>query len=104
MSLNKELKILSDVMDSRFFKSLSEPVRIEIMKILIVNEELDVNALSEKLPQDRSVISRHLSGMSEVGLLKFRKEGRHLYYSIDSEEVIKKFEHILDSIKRCVTY
>ena len=103
MSLQKELNSLQEAMDSKFFKSLSEPVRLEILKLLMLTDESDVNGLAEKLPQDRSVISRHLNNMNEAGILKSRKEGRHLYYSINGKEIIQKFDLILKTIKKCVS-
>ncbi len=103
MKLEKEIKKLSDAMDSKFFKTLSEPARVEILKLLLVKGESDVNGLAENLPQDRSVISRHLNNMHDVGILNMRKEGRHIIYSIDGKGFINKFENILASMKKCIS-
>ena len=103
MSLNKEMSKLTEAMDSKFFKSLSEPVRIEILKLLLLHGESDVNTMAGHLPQDRSVISRHLNNMHEVGILNTRKEGRHIFYSIDGKSFVGKFESILASMKKCIS-
>ncbi len=91
-------------MDSRFFKTLSEPARVEILKLLLASGESDVNSLADKLPQDRSVISRHLNNMYEVGLLNLRKDGRHILYSINGKNFVEKFETILSSMKKCIAH
>jgi len=88
--------------DSDFVKALAEPVRIEILKYLVLAGPSDVNSLAEKMPQDRSVISRHLSIMKSAGLLNMRKEGRHVIYSVDGDSALQKSEKIVETIKQCL--
>jgi len=88
--------------DSDFVKALAEPVRIEILKFLVLAGPSDVNSLADKMPQDRSVISRHLSIMKSAGLLNMRKEGRHVIYSVDGDSALQKSEKIVETIKQCL--
>ena len=44
--------------DFKFFKTMSEPVRMQILKILLLNGRSDIATIAENMPQDRSVISR----------------------------------------------
>lgn len=99
----KTLDELVNVLDSKLFKTLSEPVRIEILRFLLEHGRADIGAISEKLPQDRSVISRHLNMMHEAGLLSADKEGRHMYYEISGPTFLEKLESIVSSIKKCLT-
>ena len=69
--------------DSRFFKTLSEPVRLEILKFLMQNGRSDIGTIADHLPQDRSVISRHLNLLHEAGILNCEKETRHMFYEIN---------------------
>ena len=67
-----EIQILDEfakVLDSKFLKALSEPVRIEILKFIMRNGRTDIGTIAENMPQDRSVISRHLNLMHDVGIL-----------------------------------
>lgn len=89
--------------DSAFVKVLAEPVRIEILKKLIVHGENDVKNLAEMLPQDRSVISRHCSLMESAGLLKVKKEGRHVIYAVNGEQCLLKAEQIVESMRECLS-
>lgn len=98
----KKLDELVAVLDSKLFKTLSEPVRVEMLRILIQIGRADIGAIAERLPQDRSVISRHLALMSEAGLLKTEKEGRHVYYEINGPSFLEKVENIASSIKKCL--
>lgn len=93
---------LVNLFDSRFFAALSEPARVEILKLLIVYGRADIAAISQHLPQDRSVISRHLKLMEEAGILVREKEGRHVYYQVSAQGIIGRLETILDQVKRAV--
>lgn len=88
--------------DNDFVKALAEPARVEILRVLLVLGESNVKALSERLPQDRSVISRHLSLMEKSGFLKARKEGRDRLYAIDGEQTLAKAEQLVETIRQCL--
>jgi hypothetical protein len=47
------------------------------------NDLISLHLCTNKLPQDRSVISRHLALMEKAGVLKVIKEGRHVIYVVD---------------------
>ncbi len=75
-------------LDSKFFKALSEPVRVQILKYLILNGRSDIATIALDFPQDRSVISRHLQVMSDAGILQSQKITRHMFYEIDGAFVL----------------
>ena len=89
--------------DSDFVKALAEPARIQIMKQLILLGPSDVKTLSEQMPQDRSVISRHLALMEKAGILTASKEGRHVVYRVDGQGALQKSEQLLQSIRECLS-
>ncbi len=103
MTLEQDLTYLFEQMDSKFFKSLAEPVRLDILKLMMVHGESDIATLAAQLPQDRSVISRHLTNMVEANILAVRKEGRHMYYTLRRDQFVNRFEDILAAIKQCAT-
>jgi len=101
----KQLEIanrLVDVLDSKFFKTLSEPVRVQILRFILLNGRADIGTIAENMPQDRSVISRHLSLMQEVGILTSEKESRHVFYSINARLFLERFMIITELTKRCL--
>ena len=93
---------LVDVLDSKFFKSLSEPVRVQILRYLLLHGRADIGTIADDLPQDRSVISRHLNLMSEVGILDCEKVSRHMYYSINATEFLNRFSTITRLVEKCL--
>lgn len=93
---------LVDVLDSKFFKTLSEPVRIQILKFILLNGRTDIGTIAENMPQDRSVISRHLNLMQEVGILTCEKESRHMYYSVNGRIFLERFINIAELTQKCI--
>jgi len=102
MNRAKVLEKTLACIDSDFIKALTEPVRIDILKFLILSGPCDVKTLADKLPQDRSVISRHLSMMEKVGLLRVKKEGRHVIYSVDGDTTLHKSEQLVETLRQCI--
>jgi len=97
------LKEFSEVYDARFFKTLGEPVRIQILSYLMMNGRSDIGSITENMPQDRSVVSRHLNQMHAVGMLLCEKETRHVYYCINAPVFIEKLERFLIQIKKSIS-
>ena len=90
-------------MDSKFLKALAEPVRVELVKRLLVDGEADIGALAEGLPQHRSVISRHLAVLLDAGLVHQRRDGRHRYYRLSPSTIIANLETMLTQIRHLVS-
>ena len=99
---NKLIEGLAKNLDSKFFKSLSDPVRQELLKYLLLNGRMDVGTIAQHLPQDRSVISRHLQLMRDAGVLIYEKEGRFVYYSINGQEFLAKLEALVSQLRACI--
>ncbi len=93
---------LVTALDSKLFKALSEPVRAQILKFLMLNGRADISTIARNLPQDRSVISRHLSMMAEAGILTAEKETRHMFYMINGSTFLTEFESIVENIRKCM--
>ena len=70
---------------ARVLKVFSEDTRLRILR-LISEHELCVSELMEALGIPQSSISRHLTALRQAGLVKDRREGAWVYYSITSGE------------------
>ena len=94
MKLLDEYKII-DL--SELFKIFGDSTRIKIINILI-GEEQCVNEISDKINVSQSAVSHQLRILKASKLVKYRKEGNMIYYSIDDDHIEKIFkmgcEHI----------
>ncbi len=93
---------LVDVLDSRLLTALAEPARIELLKVLVLHGRQDVAGVAAKLPQHRSVISRHLGILHEAGLLTRHKVERNVYYELDGGACVGKFRDMLEKVEAMV--
>lgn len=97
----KNNKLREDVVYelAEIFKTIGDPTRIKILYAL-KERELCVCDLSELLEMSSSAISHQLRILRNNKLVKFRKEGRSVYYSLDDDHVLLLFcqglEHVLE--------
>ncbi|WP_269532971.1 helix-turn-helix transcriptional regulator [Chitinimonas sp. BJYL2] len=82
-------------LDGALFKALAEPARIDILRVLILHGRQDVGSVAAQVPQDRSVVARHLRTLELAGLLRASSEGRHTFYEIDGAGVVRQLESLL---------
>ena len=83
------------VFDTRFFKALCEPARIAVLRELILMGRGDIGAIAARLPQDRSVVARHLQQLAAAQIVTAEKEGRHVFYQLDAAAVAARVDGIL---------
>jgi predicted transcriptional regulator len=91
-------------LDSSLFKALCEPVRIELVRLLIARGRSDLATLAAALPQDTSVISRHLALLHRAGVVRREKSGRHVHFELDGPALVTRLEAILEQLRRAVPY
>ncbi|MEC4678666.1 MAG: metalloregulator ArsR/SmtB family transcription factor [Nitrospirota bacterium] len=76
------------------FKTLSEPVRLRIVYLLLETGERCVCDLVDTLALSQSVVSRHLAYLRNNGLAVTRREGPWIYYKVVAGCCEPLFEHI----------
>lgn len=76
---------------SEFFKSFSDANRIKIIYTLF-HHELCVQQIADKLNLSQSNVSHQLKILKTAKIVKFRKEGKSIIYSLDDDHVEKIFE------------
>ena len=89
-------EVLYDIAD--FFKVLGESTRLKILYALL-KSEVCVGELSESLSISQSSVSHQLRILRQNDLVKFRKQGKTVYYSLDDAHVEsllnQSLEHLL---------
>ena len=90
---------LVQVLDSAFLRALTEPARLALMKVLLLEGPLDIASLAVHVPQDRSVVSRHLKVLEQAGIVTVTRRGRHRIYALDGVAFIRTLEDVLTKAK-----
>lgn len=71
---------------SIFFKLLSDPTRLKIL-IAIGDEELCVNDIALKINMTKSAVSHQLAILRQGRLIKNKKNGKEVFYSLADDHV-----------------
>ena len=93
--IDEEEKIL---LLSEIFKVLADPTRLKIIYVLSKGA-LCVCDIAQTLNMTQSAISHHLRLLRNLRLVKFRKEGKQVIYSLDDDHVLQLFNQGLDHVK-----
>ena len=93
---------LRDILDSRLFRALCEPVRVQILEFLTAHGRSDIATIAAHFPQDRSVISRHLAALHAAHVVRREKIGRQVFFEIDGAAAIAEMEAILERFRALI--
>jgi DNA-binding transcriptional ArsR family regulator len=84
---------------ARRFRVLSEPSRIRLLDQLRDGER-SVNELAAQLDAGQQNVSKHLSVLTDAGILARRKDGNHVYYRIVDEGVLGLCQQVCGSLQQ----
>ena len=76
---------------TKFFKIFADETRLKIIAALNTSE-LCVLDICSVLNMTKSAVSHQLSTLRQMRVIKSRKEGRSVFYSLDDEHVTQVFE------------
>ena len=82
---------------AELFKAFSDSSRLRIISAL-VNHELNVSAIAKAVELTESATSHHLRGLRQMRLVRARKEGRQVFYSLLDEHVKELYQTGLDHL------
>ena len=84
---------------AELFKNFSDSTRIRILYCL-VEKERSVNEIAELLGMNQSAISHQLRILKNSKLVKNRRDGKAIYYSLDDDHVFniisQGIEHVTE--------
>ena len=90
---NEELTEMAEL-----FKVLGDPTRLRIVSALLLSE-MCVCDLSALLDVSQSAISHQLRILKQTRLVKYRREGKVVYYSLDDDHVLQIFNLTLEHLE-----
>ena len=68
-------------MNSLIFKALGNETRLKIVQTLMIKKH-NVTDLTEISGKDQTTVSRHLSTLSNANIIRQKRIGRNIFYSI----------------------
>jgi ArsR family transcriptional regulator len=87
--LKRGLPVEEEIQDlSEFFKIFGDPTRIRIL-FLLKSGEFCVHDISVLVDMQQTAVSHQLKLLRHSRLVKYRKEGKKVFYSLDDEHIEK---------------
>ena len=83
---------------AELFSSLSDASRVRIISALL-EAEMSVGVLAERLHMSESAVSHQLGGLRHMHLIRRRKQGRQVFYSLADNHVEQLFRMGLDHVE-----
>lgn len=80
-----------------FFAVLADPTRLRLVGLL-AQQEYCVCDLAAKLRMTDSAISHQLRALRSGRLVKYRKEGRQVYYRLDDHHVLDLYRTVREHL------
>lgn len=80
---------------SELFTLLSDPTRLQIFWILAHSEECVYN-IAMLITMSAPVVSFHLRYLKQAGLIKNRREGKEMHYSLNDSKTALHLAKIVD--------
>ena len=84
---------------AELFKGFGDPTRVHILSLL-TERELCVTDIAEAVELSQSAISHQLRILKQMHLIKFRREGKNILYSLADDHVKTilemGLEHVLE--------
>ena len=79
------------------FSALADPTRVRILAALAA-EELCVGDLAEMLDLSLSALSHQLAMLRRLRIVRSRRDGRHIFYTLDDDHIVTIFRCGLEHI------
>lgn len=83
---------------AEIFKALADPTRLHIVQALL-EEELCVCDISAVVNLSISAISHQLRLLRTMHIVKFRKQGKMVYYSLDDDHITRLVQTALEHVQ-----
>jgi ArsR family transcriptional regulator, lead/cadmium/zinc/bismuth-responsive transcriptional repressor len=76
---------------AELFRAFSDTSRVRILSA-IVEQELNITALAEMIGLTESAVSHHMRGLRQMRIVRARRDGKEVYYSVIDPHLIALFQ------------
>lgn len=84
---------------NQVFKALADPTRREILRLL-GHREMTAGELAERFDVTKPSMSHHFTVLKEADLIRSRREGQQIWYSVDTTVVQDVLAWAMDLLQR----
>ena len=83
---------------AELFKAFADPTRVQILSHLL-RQELCVGDIAEAVSLSQSAVSHQLRSLKQIHLIKYRRDGKNILYSLADDHVRTILEMGLEHVQ-----
>jgi ArsR family transcriptional regulator len=83
---------------AELFRTFSDTSRVRIISA-IVEKEVNTSALAKLVGVTESAISHHMRGLRQMRIVRARREGKEVYYSVTDPHIIALFKQGVNHVR-----
>jgi ArsR family transcriptional regulator, lead/cadmium/zinc/bismuth-responsive transcriptional repressor len=76
---------------AELFRAFSDTSRVRILSAIVI-QEMNISALAELIGVSGSAVSHQMRGLRQMRLVKSRRDGKEVFYSVDDPHIIALFQ------------
>jgi ArsR family transcriptional regulator, lead/cadmium/zinc/bismuth-responsive transcriptional repressor len=76
---------------AELFRSFSDTSRVRILSA-IIEKEVNISTLAQMVGVTESAVSHHMRGLRQMRIVRARRDGKEVYYSVDDPHIIALFQ------------
>lgn len=98
--MNKKERLSEDtiIQATDFFKIMGDNTRLKIL-LCLIHQELCVNDIAEAIDMSQSSVSHQLKTLRISKLVKSRRDGKMIYYSLDDDHVTTILDMTIEHLR-----
>ena len=81
------------------FQALGDVNRQQIIMILLKNDSLNVNQITEQMSISRPAVSHHLKILKQAELVRPNRNGKEIYYSLTTSNFLEYMKGLVSAIE-----
>ena len=76
---------------AELFRSFSDTSRVRILSA-VIEQEVNISTLAEMVGLTESAVSHHMRGLRQMHIVRARREGKEVYYSVIDPHLVALFQ------------
>jgi ArsR family transcriptional regulator len=76
---------------AELFRAFSDTSRVRILSA-IIEKEVNISALAALVGVSESAVSHHMRGLRQMRIVRARRDGKEVFYSVDDVHIIELFQ------------
>jgi ArsR family transcriptional regulator len=76
---------------AELFRAFSDTSRVRILSA-IIEKEVNISALAQLVGVSESAVSHHMRGLRQMRIVRARRDGKEVFYSVDDVHIIELFQ------------